>query len=181
MPEIPQSFGGALAQGAGDVLGGAGSFIEGQATAAGDRSAAQGYAQEAQFYQEAAGIAGENLTIEQQNVKLQQYMNTRALRSTQASVRAATAANGLQLSGSEQDILRMNAIQGGIASALIGQQGAIQENTYRIQQTTLTGEAAQAQAASQAAKSAAGAAGIGGIFGAIGGIAKGAAAIFPFL
>jgi hypothetical protein len=180
MPTLP-SFAGPAIGAAGDIAGGIGSLIQGQATAAGDRAAAQGYTQEANLYSQASQIAGQNLTIEQQNVALQQYMTARSLRQTQAGVVAATAANNLGLSGSEQYIMQQNATQGGLASAIIGEQGAIQENAYAIQQTTLQGEAAQATAASKAAQAAAGAADTGGFLGLLGGIAKGAAAVIPFL
>ena len=184
MPTIPNfsNIGGDL-QAAGGVLGGLGALIGGQATAAGDQAAAQGYATESSLYSAAAGIAGENQTIEQWNTRLQQYISMRALRQTQASVEAGTTGAGggvgFQLSGSEQYIIQQNAMMGGLASAIIGEQGAIQENAYALQQTTLQGEAAQATAASAAARQAASAAGTQGFLGLLGGIAGGVAKLFP--
>jgi hypothetical protein len=69
-------------------------------------------------------------------------------------------------------------MEGGLSAAVIGETGAIAENNYQIQQQTLTGEAAQAQAASSAAKSAASAASAGGFLGALGSVAAGVSHLF---
>jgi hypothetical protein len=173
LPGIPQ-FG----QAASDVLGGIGGFIQSQGTAAADQAKAAGYTQEAALFNQAAGVAGENIQISQNSTQLQQYISMRQLGITQASDVSQIAGGNFQLSGTAQYVMRENATMGGVASAILGQQGAIQTNAYQLQQYSLQAEAQKATTDAQAARAAASAATSQGFLGIFGSVAKGVASLF---
>lgn len=109
-------------------LGGAVSDLFGGATdLAGAAAGAAGSYAAGNEYQQAAAITREQTAL---GLKLA----TTQIGLTQGVVQATAASSGFQLSGSAQDVMRMNAQQGALSKAAIQQQGLIQESAYTAQQ-----------------------------------------------
>jgi len=182
MPD-PNSSGAKWSAGLGaaaDLVGAAGSFLGGQANSAALQASAEGYRKEAQGFRDAANLEGFNIAYAGASGQLQDFAAARQIYKSESGTRADVAGAGFSGQGSAGDILRESAQQGAMQRSIIGTQTAINENTYKIQQTAYNAEADQADAAASAAEAQASAASTGGIMDAIGGVLKAGAAIAPF-
>lgn len=123
----------------------AGSFLisarASEMRAAGDRA-------EAKQYGLAEELAVKNEEFTRQSTAIQMLQAERANEMVAGTTRAATSANGFQLSGSALDVLKSNAQQGALTVAMAGQQGLITEAGYREEAKSygVMGEAARTAA-----------------------------------
>lgn len=134
---------------AGDLLQGAGSLFGGQAAAAGSKQAAS-------YYFKAADLTNLQTGLKETALNRQVYQ-------TLGGARADVAANGLEQSGSAEDVMRSSAQQGSLAKSVAQLQGDITAQSYTAQ-----GQQALATAKSQSG---------GGFFGALGGVIGAVASI----
>lgn len=147
-------FGGSADLGlTGDQLQGAGSAISGIGGAVGSLFSAQGDFAAASDYSKAIQLTKLQTAVKENATQRQIYQTT-------GQEQAAAGANGFQMSGSNADVLRSSAQQGGLSKGLIALQGTMQENAYQAQET------------------AANSAGNAGVFGGIAGILGTALSIF---
>ena len=122
-----------------DIFGAFGSF-----------ESAKGSKIAAQDYTEAAGIAANNAELEGFATKIKQTQEEREAFKTIGSQVADVAGAGFEESGSALDLLRSSASQGALAKQLIGEQGAIQQNTFEEQSIAYQSMAASASAKAKA-------------------------------
>lgn len=135
---------------ASDLLGGVGDYLSGNAAAGGSKKAAA-------FYFKAADLTTLQTGLKQTALNRQIYQ-------TLGGARADVAANGLEQTGSAEDVMRSSAQQGSLAKSVAQLQGDIEAQSY-----TAKGQEALATAASQSTS---------GFFGAVGGLLGAAGAIF---
>ena len=163
----------------GDLFSGAGSYFAGQGKIAGDTAMAGGYTEEAASFTDAANIEAQNVKYAKLSGDLQNIAATRNIYKSESGTSSDVAGAGLAESGSALDILRGSAAQGALTHAVIGNQTAINENSYKQQEDAYQGEASMATAEASAATASASAAGtsgtmssIGSALGAVAGIAS---------
>lgn len=137
----------------GDQLQGLGTGITGIGNAVGSLFSAEGDYGAASDYAKAIQLTKLQTAVKENQVN-------RQITQTIGQEKAATGANGFQLSGSNADIIRASAQQGGLSKGLVALQGQMQENAYATQE------------------SAARNAGNAGIFGGIAGILGTALSLF---
>jgi len=124
---------------------------------------------EAASYREAAGLARENIQFEKSSTAIKEMQTQRQSLKVIGGQISDVAGAGFQEKGTALDLLRDSAAQGALAKQMVGFQGAVQEEAYRVQADSYD---ALAQAADLAA-AAEDKAGIGKLIG--GGIKLGAA------
>lgn len=104
---------------------------------------------EQQSYQEAAQLAQQNEQYTKMSTAIQEAQSNRELLLAQGRTTSEVAGGGFSLSGSALDILRSNASQGALKTAVLGQQGAITEAGYAEQAQSYQNMAAAAGAAAK--------------------------------
>ena len=146
-----------------DLFGGFADFTKGAGAAA-----------EAKQYGMAEKLAKQNAEFEQESTAIRVMQQDRTTYQMTGGAQADVAAAGFSNSGSSLDILRSNAQQGALASAVLEKQGAITTAGYQEQAKSygIMQKAAKAQESSDF---------LGGIGSFLGGALKGAAAVAPLL
>lgn len=144
-----------------------GAGISGIGAGIGSLFSAQGDKQAAAGYDKAAASERTNADIARASLGVQEAAITRDLYKTAGGQRSDVAGAGFKMSGTAMDLARDTARQGGLATALTVNQGAIDIQGHVAQADAYSAEA-------QAARTAAKGAGISGIFG----IATGVLSLF---
>lgn len=139
-----------------------------------DFAKSAGAAAEAKQYGVAEKLAKQNAEYEQESTAVRDMQQQRTTYQMVGGAQADVAAAGFSNSGSALDILRSNASQGALASAVLEKQGAITTAGYQEQAKSydIMQKAAKAQQGSDM---------LGGIGSFISGALKGAAAVAPFV
>lgn len=132
------------------LIGGIGSFISSGTSAAGAEDLAHGDFAAATSYANAEAIAKQNEKITEESTKLQEYA---VARKTALGIGRQTAEVGTANveGGNAGDLLRMSMQQGGLAKAVVGQQGAINKNAFASEAEALAAQEASAIGAGNAA------------------------------
>lgn len=123
--------------------------------------------QNASSLKKASKMAMQNARISAESTAIQQTQAQREVLQTIGRQQAQVGGAGLAASGSALDLLRSSQSQGELTKQLIGVQGKIDENDWKLQSQNYAAQAAAAKTS-----------GIGGI---LGGVMKGVGAIAPFL
>jgi hypothetical protein len=119
---------------------------------AADQYKIQGLQFEEQNYDAAAALAEQNKQFTATSTAIQQGQQERQLYTSIGKTTAQVAGAGLDLSGSNLDLLRSSAQQGATTTAAIGQQGLITEAGYQEQAESYTNMASATAAAIQGEK-----------------------------
>ena len=120
----------------------------------GYKAKAQGDAFEQQNYLLAGTLADQNEQYTEWSTGIKQAQEDRELFKSLGTTKADIAGAGLAESGSALDILRESASQGAMARAVTGEQGLIQEASYKEQAQSYRNMAQAAQIAIDAEKNA---------------------------
>lgn len=119
------------------------------------RLRAQGSALEKQNYLLAADYADKNAVYTEWSTRIKQAQQDRNLYKSLGQTQSDVASAGFGAGGSALDILRDSAAEGALTRAVIGEQGLITEEGYRVQAQSYRNMAAAAQIAINAENEAA--------------------------
>lgn len=122
----------------------AGAAIAGAGSAVKDLFGAYGSFIAAKNYSAAAAQADQNAVEAIVSSKLQEQMVGQQLAKTQGTAETNIAGGNLEIGGSGMDIIRMNAVQGARAQALVNDQGLINQKSYQEQAKAYRNEASAA-------------------------------------
>jgi len=147
----PNNSGGTI----GGVVSGTAGAVTDLFAGFGDEAKAQGDLAEQQRYDLAATYAGQEEQFTAQSTAIKQSQQNREVTMAMGRTASQVAGAGFANSGSALDILRGNAQQGALQSAVLGQQGLITEQGYTEQQQSYESMASAAGAAASASKEAA--------------------------
>ena len=136
-----------------DLLGFQGDAEAYAAAAEGSRYAAEGAGIEAAAYGTAAGIAAENARTELVAESIRQVQIAKDVDRTVGSIKAATAANGVQQSGSSLDIMASTMREGYLSQQISGMQSQQTQRGHLEQQAAAEGEMQAATVRQEAALS----------------------------
>ena len=136
-----------------DLLGFQGDAEAYAAAAEGSRYTAEGAAIEAAAYGTAAGIAEENARTEVIAESIRQVQIAKDVDRTVGSIKAATAANGFQQSGSSLDIMASTMREGYLSQQISSMQSQQVERGHLAQQAAAEGEMEAALVRQEAALS----------------------------
>lgn len=136
------------------VGGAVSDLLSSQATGSALRLKAQGSDVEGINYTEAAALAGQNAEFTRQSTDVKQAMADRAIYKGMGATQVGISGSGFTNSGSALDLLRMGASEGALQHQLIGQQGLITEEGYKVQQQSFTRLAAYSHMAADAQRDA---------------------------
>ena len=136
-----------------DLLGFQGDAAMYAAAAEGSRYAAEGAGIEADAYRVASGIAEENARTEVIAESIRQVQIAKDVDRTVGSIKAATAANGFQQSGSSLDIMASTMREGYLSQQISGMQSQQTQRGHLEQQAAAEGEMGAALVRQEAALS----------------------------
>jgi hypothetical protein len=139
----------------GGAFGGASAGVSDLFAAEGDKARAAGDLAEQQRYDLAAAYSGQEELFTAQSTAIKEAQQSREVTMGMGQTVSEVAGAGFKQSGSVLDILRSNAQQGALQSAVIGQQGLITEAGYNEQAASYESMAAAAGVAAAAANKAA--------------------------
>jgi hypothetical protein len=148
---------------ASDIGGAVGAFFG----ADGSEDAAHSYFKAGVSYLNAKDLALQNKQISEESTAIKEFQTERKVNMGIGAQEAQLAGNGVT-GGSAGDLLRMSMQQGGLARAVVGQQGAIDSNAFQQQADAYQASSDSAVASGNAALHAAAAQNAGGIMGIIG-------------
>lgn len=121
-----------------------GAAIAGAGSAVKDLFSAYGSFKAAGNYKEAASQAEQNAVEAIVSSNLQEQMVGQQLAKTQGTAETNIAGGNLEIGGSGLDIIRMNAVQGARAQAMVNDQGLINQKSYQEQAKAYRAEASAA-------------------------------------